>query len=118
MVNASGGGQQQMPGSAAAATGGAPACPTFEDLTIDECLNDVERIARYATSNIALQRLVHVKMLAETADSIGYARTKEMIFPLLDKIVDDNEFVLRQHFAYQLNGLTKVSSTPVNSFVL
>eukprot|EP01138_Halocafeteria_seosinensis_P005688 gb/GECG01005815.1/.p1 GENE.gb/GECG01005815.1/~~gb/GECG01005815.1/.p1 ORF type:complete len:814 (+),score=124.66 gb/GECG01005815.1/:1-2442(+) len=97
--------QQQQQQRAPSPAAGANAGPTFEDLTIDECLNDVERIVRYATSNIALQRLVHVKMLAETAQSVGFEKTKEMLFPLLETIANDNEFVLRQHFAYQLNGL-------------
>lgn len=46
--------------------------PTFEDLTFDDSLDDMQRIARYATSAIALQRLVHVKMMAETAKAFGY----------------------------------------------
>ena len=63
--------------------------PTFEDLQIDDTLNDLERVAKYSRSNIALQRsgrcetfiiflnpanhnfppnrLVHTKMLSETA---------------------------------------------------
>lgn len=44
----------------------------FEDLTVDDDLAVVDRIARYAGSQIALQRLVHVKMLAETAELAGY----------------------------------------------
>lgn len=100
--------QQQQQQRANSPAGGANAGPTFEDLTIDECLNDIERIVRYTTSNIALQRLVHVKMLAETAQSVGFEKTKEMLFPLLETIARDNEFVVRQHFAYQLNGLAQV----------
>jgi len=34
---------------------------TFEDLSIDDSLGIVERVLRYATSNIALQRLVIVE---------------------------------------------------------
>lgn len=43
----------------------------FEDLTIDDDLPLLERIVRYCRSGIALQRLVHVKMLAETAETVG-----------------------------------------------
>ena len=43
----------------------------FEDLTVDDDLPLTDRIARYCRSGIALQRLVHVKMLAETAEVIG-----------------------------------------------
>lgn len=44
----------------------------FEDLTVDDDLPIIERVVRYSRSNIALQRLVHVKMLAETAELAGY----------------------------------------------
>jgi len=43
----------------------------FEDLTVDDDLPLTDRIVRYCRSGIALQRLVHVKMLAETAETIG-----------------------------------------------
>jgi serine/threonine-protein phosphatase 4 regulatory subunit 1 len=46
----------------------------FEDLTIDDDLPLLERVVRYCRSGIALQRLVHVKMLAETAETVGYVR--------------------------------------------
>jgi serine/threonine-protein phosphatase 4 regulatory subunit 1 len=44
----------------------------FEDLTVDDDLPLLDRIVRYCRSGIALQRLVHVKMLAETAETVGY----------------------------------------------
>lgn len=44
----------------------------FEDLTIDDDLPLLDRVVRYCRSGIALQRLVHVKMLAETAETLGY----------------------------------------------
>ena len=43
----------------------------FEDLTVDDDLPLIDRIVRYCRSGIALQRLVHVKMLAETAETVG-----------------------------------------------
>ena len=43
----------------------------FEDLTIDDDLPLLDRVVRYCRSGIALQRLVHVKMLAETAETVG-----------------------------------------------
>lgn len=61
--------------------------PTFEDLTIDDKLTEHQRLIRYAKSSIGLQRyiprqfairaltvslrLVHVKMIADVATSIG-----------------------------------------------
>ena len=44
----------------------------FEDLTVDDDLPLLDRVVRYCRSSIALQRLVHVKMLAETAETVGY----------------------------------------------
>jgi len=43
----------------------------FEDLTVDDDLPILERVVRYCSSQIALQRLVHVKMLAETSELAG-----------------------------------------------
>lgn len=45
--------------------------PTLADLTYDDTLDDIERIARYGTSNVALQRLVHVKLMVDTARNVG-----------------------------------------------
>lgn len=36
--------------------------PTFEDLSIDDELTQLQRLVRYSSSSIALQRLVHVKV--------------------------------------------------------
>jgi hypothetical protein len=46
----------------------------FEDLTVDDDVAIIDRVVRYSRSSIALQRLVHVKMLAETADLAGYVQ--------------------------------------------
>ena len=43
----------------------------FEDLTVDNDLPLLDRVVRYCRSSSALQRLVHVKMLAETAETVG-----------------------------------------------
>ena len=58
------------PAAAAAAAGG-PGALRFEDLTIDDSLPPIERVTRYCRSGIALQRLVHVKMLGEVAAQVG-----------------------------------------------
>jgi hypothetical protein len=46
--------------------------PTFEDLSIDDNLSELERVVRYCKSSIGLQRLVHVKLLFHVAKSVGY----------------------------------------------
>ena len=43
----------------------------FEDLTIDDDLSLIDQVVRYVQSGIALQRLVHVKMLSDTAKTYG-----------------------------------------------
>ena len=47
------------------------ATPVLEDLFFDEALSDVERIVRYGKSPLPLQRLVHARMLAQTAAREG-----------------------------------------------
>jgi hypothetical protein len=44
----------------------------FEDLTVNDDLPLLDRVVRYVKSQIALQRLCHVKMLAETAELARY----------------------------------------------
>jgi hypothetical protein len=55
----------------------------FEDLTVDDDVPIIDRVVRYSRSSIALQRLVHVKMLAETADLAGYV---QMVVLLLQHV--------------------------------
>ncbi|CAE7213227.1 Ppp4r1, partial [Symbiodinium sp. KB8] len=89
-----------------------PACeargPTFEDLTLDDTLNDLERVEVYGDSHIALQRLVHVRLLAEVAETYGFEATRDRLLPLVDKRVSDEEFVVRQNLAEQLRGVARM----------
>ena len=48
----------------------------FEDLTVDDDLPIIDRIVHYSSSQIALQRLVHIKMLAETSKLAGYVQQR------------------------------------------
>ncbi|TMW64279.1 hypothetical protein Poli38472_012901 [Pythium oligandrum] len=75
--------------------------PTFEDLAIDDTLSDLDRVTKYICSNIALQRVIHVKMLGDTARSVGFAATCDHLVPLLEPLVCDVEYVVRQHVALQ-----------------
>ena len=45
--------------------------PTVDDLTLDDSLDDMERIARYGVSAIPVQRLVHVRLIADTCRAAG-----------------------------------------------
>jgi len=91
---------------------------TFEDLTIDDTLPALERVVRYSCSNIALQRLVHVKMMTEIAENVGYDQAAASFLPLLPYIVEDPEFVVRQYLAEQLAGLAKffVQASPAHGY--
>lgn len=80
----------------------------FEDLTVDDDLPLIDRIVRYCRSGIALQRLVHVKMLAETAETVGTRDSITTLIPLLSSLVEDQESVIRQHLASQILPLSLV----------
>jgi len=77
----------------------------FEDLTIDDELAPMDRVSRYVSSSIALQRLVHVKMLSEVGAAVGEEVTINQILPLLPPLVADPESIIRQHVAMQLLSL-------------
>lgn len=79
--------------------------PTFEDLAIDDSLSDLDRVTKYVCSNIALQRVIHVKMLQETAHAVGFEATCVSLLPLLEPLVADLEYVVRQHVAFQFPAL-------------
>ncbi|EWM21335.1 protein phosphatase 4 regulatory subunit 1 [Nannochloropsis gaditana] len=84
---------------------GEPQTATFEDLSIDDSLGALARVRQYGTSAIALQRLVHVKMLTDAAESVPYESIQTDLFPLLRALSMDNEWVIRQHLGEQLGGV-------------
>ncbi|KAK1944697.1 Serine/threonine-protein phosphatase 4 regulatory subunit 1 [Phytophthora citrophthora] len=92
--------------------------PTFEDLAIDDSLSDLQRVTKYVCSNIALQRVIHVKMLHETARSVGFQATCDQLLPLLEPLVCDVEYVVRQHVALQFPPLCQflVQSEPETGY--
>ena len=112
--------------------------PTFEDLTIDDNLTELQRLVRYSRSAIGLQRsvivyhshisfhsplsisistslllhrLVHVKMLASIAINVGFIETNAQILPLLSPISRDSEPAVRQHLLEQLFPLAQFCCT-------
>eukprot|EP00981_Chlorochromonas_danica_P015712 scaffold14367_cov250-Ochromonas_danica.AAC.8 len=52
-------------------------------------------------------RLVHVKMIGDVAQSIGFQQTVATIVPLLDALAKDGEPVVKQHLVEQLKHLAK-----------
>ena len=82
--------------------------PTFEDLSIDDNISQIDRLVRYIKSSIGLQRLVHAKMIADVSASVGFATTRELVIPLLSDLSLDPEPAVRQHMVEQLSLLAKV----------
>ncbi|CAM9737733.1 unnamed protein product, partial [Pylaiella littoralis] len=81
--------------------------PTFEDLSINDELTQLQRLVRYSSSSIALQRLVHVKMLSETVAAVGFEQTVKSVVPLLAPLAEDQELVVRQHLGEQLEEIAR-----------
>ena len=81
---------------------------TSEDLLIDDTLPPLERVLKYTSAKMALQRLVHVRMIGDTAVAVGAADTLKFLFPLLRNLVVDPEFVVRKELAAQLQILARV----------
>ena len=83
--------------------------PTFEDLSIDDNLSQLDRLVRYTKSSIGLQRLVHAKMISDVSVSVGYDTTKGLVMPLLADLALDPEPAVRQHMVEQLSSLATVN---------
>lgn len=45
--------------------------PTQEDLIIDDTLSDLDRVVKYGTNSLALQRLVHTRMIGRVSKLEG-----------------------------------------------
>jgi serine/threonine-protein phosphatase 4 regulatory subunit 1 len=56
-----------------------------------------------------LNRLVHVKMLADVSENVGFNQFVETIIPLLDPLSKDVEPVVKQHLVEQIKLLSKYS---------
>ncbi|KAL7437571.1 hypothetical protein ACHAXM_005679 [Skeletonema potamos] len=82
--------------------------PRFEDLTIDDDLPLLPRMQRYVQSSIALQRLVHVRMLGEVALEVGQKLTATELVPLFTPLVKDSESIIRQRVCVELKVICLV----------
>ncbi|KAL7546764.1 hypothetical protein ACHAWF_010099, partial [Thalassiosira exigua] len=85
-----------------------PQIPRFEDLTVDDDLPLLPRIRRYVRSGIALQRLVHVRMLGEASIESGRRSTATELVPLLPPLVRDGESIIRQRLCGELRTMCLV----------
>jgi serine/threonine-protein phosphatase 4 regulatory subunit 1 len=80
---------------------------TSDDLLIDDTLPILERVVKYSTAQMALQRSVHVRMLGETANIAGSEASIERLVPLLTKLSVDAEAVIRRDLAFQLYDIAE-----------
>lgn len=81
---------------------------TLEDLSIPDNLTPLQRVERYVYSPIALQRLVHVKLITSTASSVGLEITRTVLLPLLGALISDDKVVVRVALAVELGKLGEV----------
>ena len=58
---------------------------TFDDLYINDDLPDLDRIEIYTSSNIALQRLVHIKMLGNAFEQYEFQLVKQKLLKVLNR---------------------------------
>jgi len=80
-----------------------PAQPfTSADLLIDDDLPALDRVCEYTCASVALMRLVHVSMLSDVAHDVGFEVMVGRIFPLLPKLCDDPEFIVRNKVAPEI----------------
>lgn len=85
-----------------------------EGLQIDDSLPPLERLQRYLSSTLIIQRLHVVRSLGETAAAAGPADTERVIIPLLRDIQGDAEPVLRQALAEQIAEVAR--ATPAEAY--
>lgn len=99
---------ESRPSTPASGAVGKGTGPTFEDLTLDEGLNDLQRCQKYCTSEIALQRLVHIRLLASTAEAAAgtvepstgdWLEPQRPLWELVEKLLQDDQWVCRQAIA-------------------
>ena len=75
---------------------------TSADLIIDEGLSNIDRVCQYTSASVALMRLVHVSMISDVAHDVGYDTMVDRLFPLLPKLCDDDEWVVRTKWRLKL----------------
>eukprot|EP00741_Cyanophora_paradoxa_P023681 tig00021612_g22875.t1 len=78
--------------------------PGLEDLTQDESLTEMQRLERYLTSSVALQRLSHIKDIGIHVRAGGFSESRAALFPLLQKLSEDEQDI-RASFARQLSEI-------------
>jgi len=74
-------------------------------LSIDDSLNDLQRLERYSVSEIALQRLFQVKGLADSLKRIALRDTIDKVVPIVVSLAEDIEPAVRHAVAEHISAL-------------
>jgi serine/threonine-protein phosphatase 4 regulatory subunit 1 len=80
---------------------------SLEDLTVDEGLTPLQKVERYVSSPIPLQRLVHLKQFAGTAKEHGLDVTRTVLLPLIGLLTMDDKVAVRQELPTQIILISK-----------
>jgi len=75
---------------------------------IDDSLPPIEKLRKYIESPLIMHRLYLVKELGETARAVGYDDTIKELLPLLHRLSEDAEQVIRQASIEQIPDLVAV----------
>ena len=78
---------------------------TSEDLLINDQLPAIDRVSRYCSAKMVLQRVVHVAMLSDVGREVGFETMVERLVPLLPVLCDDTEWVVRKAVAREIAAI-------------
>ncbi|CAD2222283.1 serine/threonine-protein phosphatase 4 regulatory subunit 1 [Angomonas deanei] len=78
----------------------------FNEYSVDDTLNPLERFLRYYQADFSLQRSALVRELVDTAVFAGYEETVRQILPQLPPLASDPEPTVRLTLAQQLKPLS------------
>ena len=89
-----------------------PALGGAEALVIDDSLPGLEKLVRYAKSEIVLPRLFVLKALEEILDELEVGVVIEDALPILEEMAEDGERVVRSSLAGKLGVITHAVCRP------
>ena len=82
-----------------------PAIFTSADLLINDDLPALDRVCQYTSATVALMRLIHISMLSDVAQDVGFETMVKRIFPLLPKLCNEDEWVVRNKVAPEISTM-------------
>mmetsp|Transcript_46139 Transcript_46139/g.76857 ORF Transcript_46139/g.76857 Transcript_46139/m.76857 type:complete len:1090 (-) Transcript_46139:322-3591(-) len=84
-----------------------PMVDSFDDVSVDEDSSKLERLNKYLCSKVLIQRLSHVKLLAECARETDFEETRRFIFNRLPQLMSD-EAEVKAALADQLAEIAEI----------